>query len=110
LLPAKAQNTARKRARDLGFPQIDDLTEIADDMAEGWHGLLEVLEAEGGDAEPITDGQMKKLNTVLNLKGHVGPLRHDFAAGVLGRPIASLHDLSASDANRLIDLLEAAGA
>lgn len=108
LLPARAANTARKRARDCSFPQLDGITEISPDMAEGWDGLLQTLEAQPVNPEPITEGQLKKLSTVLQMRGHVGPLRHAFATDNVGREITSLKELTVQEGNLLIDLLEAA--
>lgn len=105
LLPTPAANTARKRARDLGFAQIEDSDVSADDR-DGWDVVLAQLEQKEVDPEPISEGQMRKLNTVLQMNGHVGPLRHDFATDNLGRQITSLKELSAKEANVLIDLLE----
>lgn len=108
VLPSRAANAARKRARDFGFAQIEDGEPDADDL-EGWDEILTSLEAEGGDPEPISEGQMRKLNTVLQQRGHVGPLRHEFASKQLGREVTSLKELSAAEANHLIGVLEEVG-
>lgn len=111
-LPAKVANGVRKEAQRLSFTQIEDNADVPADDLEGWDVLLTGAEKIVTDSpsEPVSEPQLKKLNTVLQLQGHVGPMRHTWASQQLGREITSLKDLSSTEASRLIDVLEAEAA
>lgn len=107
-LPTKAANAARRQAHEAKLNDLDDVP-TADDL-EGWEVILDRAEQSAEPNAPVSGPQLKKLNTVLQMQGHVGPLRHSWAAQQLGREISSLKDLSSNEASQLIDVLEGAGA